>query len=123
VGQFHGAGDRHAVLDEVKRQLFVHRRIDKVVRPDKDDGVAVRGRTQCRLHADVAAGADAVLDDELLAEMLRQILAEQAAGDVIRAASGKADDEVDRLAWIVERRGAHARERENDKAKRKWASK
>src|SRR6266404_3092664 len=50
--------------------------------------------------------------------MLRQILAEQAPGDVIRAASREADDEVDRLAWIIERRCAHARERENGKATR-----
>src|SRR5204863_8978632 len=123
VGQFHGAGDRRAVLDEVKRELLIHCRVDKVVRPDKDDGVAISGRSQRRLHADVAAGADAVLDDELLAEMLRQISAEQEPGNVIRAASREADDEVDRLAWIVERRGARARERENGKAKREWASK
>src|SRR5580700_3307413 len=42
--------------------------------------------------------------------MLRHGLADQARGDVKPAAGGKADDEVDRPHWIIER-GGEARQR------------
>ena len=63
------------------------------------------------MHADVAAGAGPVLDDELLVEMLRQILAEQARDDVVGTAGREADDEVDRLGRIIERGRARPRAR------------
>ena len=67
-------------------RLCVERCADEVVRADEADGVAVGRRGQVGLGADIAAGADAVLDDELLAEMFRQVLAEQPRGGVVGAA-------------------------------------
>ena len=52
--------------------------------------MAVRGRAHDRLGADVAAGARPVLDDEGLAEPLRQPLTHQARHDVGRAARAQA---------------------------------
>ena len=63
---------------------------------DQEQRVAVGGRAHDRLGADIAAGARPVLDDELLAEPLRQPLADQARDDVVRAAGGKADDDAHR---------------------------
>jgi hypothetical protein len=40
------------------------------------DKAAVGRRRQHYFHADIAAGANAVLDDKLLAEIFRQVLAE-----------------------------------------------
>jgi hypothetical protein len=49
-----------------------------------------------RLGGDIAAGARPVLDDEWLAEPLRQPLTDQTREDVVRPASGKADDDAHR---------------------------
>src|SRR5262249_30436724 len=56
--------------------------------------------THDRLGADIAACARPVLDDELLAEALRQPLAHQAREDVSRAAWSNADDDMHRLRRI-----------------------
>ena len=50
--------------------------------------VAVRGRSHDRLGGDVAAGARPVLDDELLAEALRQPLTGQTRNQVASATGG-----------------------------------
>ena len=63
---------------------------------DLQQRIAIRGRPRDRLGADVAAGAGAVLDDELLAEAVRQPLTHQARLDVGRPAGGKADDDAHR---------------------------
>ena len=63
---------------------------------DQQQRVAVRRRAHDRLGADIAAGARPVLDDEWLAEPLRQPLADQARDDVGAAAGGKADDDAHR---------------------------
>ena len=55
--------------------------------------MAVGGRLHDCLGGDIAAGARTVLDNEWLAEPLRQPLADQARNDVGDAASGKADDQ------------------------------
>ena len=51
--------------------------------------MAVGGRTRDRLSGDVARSARSVLNDEWLAEALRQPLTNQAREDVARAAGGK----------------------------------
>ena len=56
--------------------------------------IAIRRRLRDRLGADVAARAGAILDDELLAEPLREPLTHQARLDVGRPAGGKADDDT-----------------------------
>ena len=97
------ARDRRDVADEIEIELVVERRVDRVRSRDQEERVAVGGRTHDRLGADIAAGARPVLDDEWLAEPLRQPLTHQARDDVGRAAGGKADDRcapaaTDRLA-------------------------
>jgi hypothetical protein len=49
-----------------------------------------------RLGGDIAAGAGPVLDDERLAEPLRQPLTDQARENVVRPAGGKPDDDANR---------------------------
>ena len=49
---------------------------------DQEKRVAVRRRTHDRFGADIAAGTRPVLDDEWLAEPLRQPLTDQARDDV-----------------------------------------
>ena len=83
------ARDRRDVADEIEIELVVERRVDRVRRSDQEERVAVRRRAHDRLGADIAAGARPVLDDELLAEPLRQPLTDQARDDVGRAAGGQ----------------------------------
>ena len=103
LGDADDAGDRRDVADEIEIELVVERRVDRVRRTDQQQRVAVGGRAHDRLGADVAAGARPVLDDEWLAEPLRQPLPDQAREDVGRAAGGNGDDRCapaasDRLA-------------------------
>ena len=60
---------------------------------DQEQRVAVGRSAHDRLGGDIAAGTWPVLDDELLAEPLRQPLAHQTRDDVGRAAGAKADDD------------------------------
>ena len=78
------ARDRRDVADEIEIELVVERRVDRVGERDQEQRVAVRRRAHDRLGADIAAGARPVLDDEWLAEPLRQPLADQARDDVGR---------------------------------------
>ena len=86
LGIAHDARDRRDVADEIEIELVVERRVDRVRRNDQEKRVAVRRRTHDRLGGDIAAGAGPVLDDEWLAEPLRQPLTHQARDDVGRAA-------------------------------------
>src|SRR5262249_12533305 len=112
-----------AVADEIERQLGVERGADEIVRPDEADGVAVRRSREVGLGADVAAGANPVLDDELVAEFFRQILSEQPRRDVIWPAGREANDESDRLVRIIERRGAACQQSKRTHHEREQTSK
>ena len=90
------ARDRRDVANEIEIEFVVKRRIDRVRRTDQEQRVAVRSRAHDRLGGDIAACARPVLDDELLAEPLRQPLTDQTREDVVRAAGGKADDDAHR---------------------------
>src|SRR5438552_5818274 len=100
VSQSHRPGNRDAVADEVEGKPFVERRVDGVVRADEDDSVTIWRSAECGLHADIAARTDPVLDDELLAQMIRQILADDARNDVVGAARRKANNPVHRPCRI-----------------------
>ena len=63
--------------------------------------MAVRGRAHDRLGGDIAAGAWAVLNNERLAEPLRQPLADQSRNNVDVVASGESDDDVHRPRRIA----------------------
>ncbi len=100
VGRAHDAGDRRDVAEEIEAEPIVERRVDGVRRADHQQRVAVGRRVHDRFGGDVAAGAGAVLDDELLAEPVRQPLRHQPRHDVERAAGGEPDDYPHRPRWI-----------------------
>src|SRR5258707_13437837 len=64
VGQSQCSCDRHAVADEVERKLLVKSSTYGIVRADEGNRVTVRCGAERKLHADIAAGAGLVLDDE-----------------------------------------------------------
>src|SRR6516164_7865629 len=84
----HDADHRRDVPGEVEIELVVERGVDRVRRSDQEERMAVRRRTYDRLGCDIAAGAGTVLDDERLAEPLRQPLTYETGADVGRAARG-----------------------------------
>jgi hypothetical protein len=98
------SGDGDAVADEIERKLLVERRVDGVVWTDEGDRVAIGRRAEYGLHADIAARAGPVLDDKLLPQMLRKILADDTRDDVVGAARRKRDDPVHRPRRIDFRR-------------------
>ena len=71
IGHLHEQRDRHGIADEIERQLLVERGRDRVVGAGKQHRVAVGRGIDRNAGGDIAAGAGAVLDHELLAEMVR----------------------------------------------------
>jgi hypothetical protein len=100
IGEPHHAGDRSGVAQEHERKVLVQRRPDGIVGGDEHDGVAVGRGIDHGVGGDHAAGSDAILDDELLAEVSRQPLAEHPRHDVVRPAGRKADHPVHGTAGI-----------------------
>ena len=92
VGLVADARNRGDVMDETEFELFIERGVDGVGKADQKQRVAVGGSVQYGLGGDIAARARPVLDDELLAEPLRQPLRHKTGGDVGRAAGGETDD-------------------------------
>src|SRR5262249_39978783 len=73
---------------------------DSVCRADRQQRVAVRRRPYNRLSGNIRARPGPVLDDELLAEPIRQPLSHEASDDVLIGAGGCADDHAHRLRRI-----------------------
>src|SRR5262249_12340386 len=94
------ASDWRDIADEIEIELLVECRIDRVETTDQEKRVAVCGRTHCGLGADIAAATRPVVDNELLAEALRQPLSDQARGDVGRAGRGEWHDQTHRSRRI-----------------------
>jgi hypothetical protein len=92
--------DWRDVAEEIEIQLFVERRINRVRCTDQQEHISVGWRAHDRLGGDIAAGSRTVFDDEGLAEVLRQLLTDQARKDVKRAAGGEGDDHAHRLRRI-----------------------
>ena len=93
--------DRSEVLDRVVWQLLLQDRIDRESRrARKKQRVAIGRGSRADFGADDAAGAGAVVDDDLLAELLAQFCCKHAAEDVVAAARWKRDDHPHRLRWI-----------------------
>src|SRR6516162_3574679 len=90
------ARDRRDVADEIEIELVVEGGVDRVHSDASEKRIAGGGRTYNGLGADIAGSTRPVLDDEWLAEPLRQPLRDQACDDVGRPASGKADDDAHR---------------------------
>jgi hypothetical protein len=94
------ACDRHGVSDEIEVELLIKCRIDRIPDTDDEEHIAVGWCADDRLGGDVAASANPVLDDELLTEVLRKPLADEARSDVGAATSRKADDQSHRPRWV-----------------------
>src|SRR5712691_1664203 len=84
--------DRRDVAAEIEIELVVERRVDHAIRTNHEQRIAVRGRLDDSLGADIAAGAWPVVDDEGLAEPVRQPLTHQAREDVVWSAGWIRDD-------------------------------
>jgi hypothetical protein len=81
-------------------QVFVQGGIYGVIGRHKPDCVSVRRRAEHGSHADVAAGAGPVLDDELLTQFVRQKLADKSSYDVVWSAGCERHDEMHGPPWI-----------------------
>src|SRR5205807_10342889 len=93
------------VLDEIESEIGCDHGVDGVGDGALQQRVAVVGRVRHEIGGDVAAGAAAVLDDELLAEPLGERLREHARGDVARGAGTEADDDAHRPRRVALRLG------------------
>jgi hypothetical protein len=71
-GHDHNAGDRRDVADEIEVELVIERRVNSVRRGREKERITVWSRTDDRLGGDIAVCSGPVLDDEWLAEPLRE---------------------------------------------------
>ncbi len=103
--------DRSEILGRIERQLAVERLVDgERSGRGEQQRVAVGIRLGHRLAAGVAAAAGSILDDELLAEIVGELLRQDARHHVDRAAGRvRIDDADDALGIIL--RGAWRRQR------------
>jgi hypothetical protein len=92
----HDVADSYDIPREIEGELPVVRGVDGVRDGREQERVAVRRRVDDIVRGNAAAGARPVLDDELLAEMIRQPLAHQACAYVGRARGREANDQSDR---------------------------
>ena len=74
--------------------------------------VAVRRGVRRQLGADHAAGAGAVVDDHLLAELVAHLLRDDAADHVVAAAGRERNDQPDRPVGIIRLRRGRGGERD-----------
>jgi hypothetical protein len=95
-GPIADACNRRSVSDETEVELIVEHVGDRVSRNHQKERMAVGGRTDDCLGRDIARSPRPVLDDEWLAEALRQPLPNQAREEIGRAAGGKADNDAHR---------------------------
>ena len=95
LGLTSDACDRGDVADEIEVEPFVERRVDRVVRGNHEERIAVGRRAHDRLGGDIA-GARPVVDDEWLTEPIGKPLPGQPRKDVGRAARGNADHDTHR---------------------------
>src|SRR5262245_38411048 len=84
------------VADEIEIELVVERRVEHVGQGDHEQRVAVRRCMHDGFGRDVAACPGPVVDDERLAESIRQLLTQQPRDDVGRAAGRKTDENAHR---------------------------
>src|SRR6516162_1617176 len=95
-GEADDAGDWRDVPEKNEIELVVERRVDRVRGTYHEQRVAVRWRAHDRLGGNIAGSTWPALDDEWLAEPLRQRLTDQARDDLGYATGRKADDDAHR---------------------------
>src|SRR5262245_37052393 len=111
-------GDRDEVPVGIVGRLGEQARIDHVARGHEQDRIAVGRRPGGGTHAEVPGGTTLVLDDELLAELFRQLVPDQERHHVGRAAGRERHDDAHGLGRVglreggarQEQRGAQGRE-------------
>src|SRR5262245_35043058 len=97
AGKAHHGGDRSEIAQRLIGQFLVEPWIDHQRRVGTGgDGVAIRLRLDQRLQPDRPVGAAAVLDIDLLAERLRQVLCRQPCDEVGAATGRERHDHLDR---------------------------
>src|SRR5262245_3741610 len=113
------AGDSCNIADEIETKLIVEGRVDRVAGEDQKKRIAVRLRPHDRLRADIAARARSIVDNELLAQPLRELLSNQTSYCVGRTARRVADDDAHRPRRIgLRSRGSpHGRQRSSARGK------
>ena len=89
-------GDRQEILLGVERQRLVERHVGRDLQIVDEQGVAVGRRARDALAGDVGAAAADVLDDEVLAELGRELRADLPRHLVGRAARRIGHDDGDR---------------------------
>ncbi len=99
------ARDRRDVAHEIELEIAVERRVHRVGRDRHQDRVAVRRGLGDVFGADIAGGARPVLDHELLAEPLRQMLPREPRDGVGCAAGRERDDQMHRPRRVSLRAG------------------
>ena len=106
------AGDRSDIT-KIVVELVVERGANRICHAAQEECIAVRRRTQGRLAANIAGGARPVLDDQLLAEPLRQPLTDQPCSEVDRSTCRERRDQPYRTRRIGLRRSEprHRRQR------------
>ena len=100
VGRAEKSSHGRNVMNEIVIEPFVKCRADCVRRRGHEKRMTVGRCPRDRLRGDTTPCARPVLDDELLAEVLRQPLPHQAREHVGRAARRKADDDPHRPGRI-----------------------
>ena len=95
------AGNRRDVAQEIVIEMPVHAGIGRIRCRDHEQRVTVGRGLHDRLGGDVGIGAGTVVDDELLAEPLRQPLRDQPRGGIGRSAGRIADENAHRPVRII----------------------
>src|SRR5713226_7988814 len=94
MGHAYDARDRCNVTDKIIVEFFKQCCVDRGSTTDNEESIAVCGCPHDRLNTDIAASARTILNEELLAEALRQQLTYQARRDVVHATGGKGDNDA-----------------------------
>jgi hypothetical protein len=107
IGHHHDVGnnreqtDRREVVERIVAGGRIERRVDRQIRRAEQERVAVRRRVGRLVGADIAAGAAAVLDDDLLAPDLGQALRQRTRQRVTAAARWKRHDQTHEAVRIA----------------------
>ncbi len=92
--------DRCKILERVVGELFVEARIDHEGGRRHQDRVTVGRGVRSIAHANIAASARLVLDIELLAEIIRELLRQQSRHDVTGPGWRKRHDDAHRAVGV-----------------------
>jgi hypothetical protein len=95
-----GERDRSQILHRIVGHRLIEQWIDDLIIGVDENGVTVGRGMRGFLGANIAAGADNILDKELLTEMLREPFRQQPGKDIARSAGTKSDDDAHRVRRI-----------------------